>query len=396
MGAWAPGACAIVGIGATEFSSNSGRGVLTLAAEASRAALDDAGLMPADIDGIVRCDMDDVSAPALAHVLGVGDIDYWGENGPGGSGPAAMIGQAVAAITAGLATTVLVYRSLNGRSGRRYGLGAGETVAAGGNSTFEEFFAPYGMQTPGQFFAMVARRYAHDHGIDDERLSRGLGGFAVGCRTHANANPAAVFAGRPMTMESYLSSRMLADPLRLFDFCLETDGGSAVVVTTAERARDLRTTPALIAGVAQATGGHVQPGMMYPALMRPNITAWPSRECASKLYARSGIGPDDVDVAQIYDCFTITALLQLEDYGLADHGEAVDRCAAGEFGPGGRLPVNTAGGNLSEGYIHGLNHVLEGVRQIRGTSASQREGARVSLVTSAPPPGASALMLVAS
>lgn len=398
VGRWRPGACSIVGIGATEFSGNSGRGVLALAAEAAAEAIVDAGLKPTDIDGIIRCDMDDISEAAVSHALGTGDIDYWGQTGPGGSGPAAMVGQAVAAINAGLATTVLVYRALNGRSGKRYGLGAGAGLAeeVGGAGTYEEFFAPYGMQTPGQFFAMVARRYAHDNGLNDDALTDGLAGVALACRAHANNNPAAVFHDRPMTPESYRESRMLADPLRLFDFCLESDGACAVVVTSSDRAANLRQKPVAVAGVAQATGEAVQPGLMYPVLMRPEIAAWPSRECARKLTRRSGIEADAVDVAQVYDCFTITALLQLEDYGLCEPGSAAQAAAAGDFGPGGRVPINTAGGNLSEGYIHGLNHVVEGVRQLRGTSTNQVSGARVCLVTSAPPPGASAMMLEAS
>jgi acetyl-CoA acetyltransferase len=188
---------------------------------------------------------------------------------------------------------------------------------------------------------------------------------------------------------------MISSPLRLYDYCLETDGAAAVVVTTTERARDGRQGAVPIHAVAQASVAGTQPGMMFPALMRESITSLSSRPVADRLWARAGMGPDDIDVAQLYDCFTITLLLQLEDYGFAKVGEGGALAAEGGIGMDGVIPSNTSGGHLSEGYIHGMNHVLEGVRQVRGTSTSQVPGAEVSLVTSAPPPASSALILVA-
>lgn len=389
---WRPDTTAIVGIGATDFSKASGRSTLTLATQATLAALADAGLDPRDVDGIVRCDMDTVRPVALADSLGVRNLTYWGDTGPGGSGPAAMVAQAVAAIEAGLATTVVVFRSINGRSGERYGKGYADDARAGGGSTFEEFFLPYGMQTPGQFFAAVAQRHMIEYGTPQEALGR----IAMACRAHANNNPAAQMHGRTMTMEDYLGSRMLSTPLRLFDFCLETDGACAVVVTSAERARDLAQPPVLIRSAAQASGSDAQPGLMFPALLRPTTTSWSSKPLAEMLFRRGDLTAADVDVAQIYDCFTITTLVQLEDYGFCETGGAGDFIQEGTLEVGGALPINTSGGHMSEGYIHGMNHVVEGVRQIRGTSTNQVPGARVSLVTSAPPPGGSALLLVAA
>ena len=387
---WVPDATAVVGIGATDFSRASGRSTLTLAAQATLAALEDAGLSPSDVDGIVRCDMDTVPAVALGDSLGVENLTYWGDVGPGGSAPAAMVGQAAAAIRAGLASTVVAFRSINGRSGERYGAGYAGDHRAGGGSTFEEFFLPYGMQTPGQFFGAVAQRHMIDHGTPSETLAR----IAMACRAHANNNPAAQMHDRTMTLEDYEASRMLSTPLRLFDYCLETDGACAVVVTSAERARDLRQKPAFIRSVAQSSGTDAQPGQMFPALLRETTTSWSSKPLADVLYRRAGLGADDVDVAQIYDCFTITALVQIEDYGFCKPGEAKDFIDDDTLRVGGALPMNTSGGHLSEGYIHGMNHVVEGVRQIRGTSTNQVDGAEVSLVTSAPPPGGSALILV--
>lgn len=389
---WQRDACAIVGIGETEYSKNSGVSVTALAAEATLAALADAGLDPADVDGIVRNDMDLVSCAALADAIGARDVTYFGEAGPGGSGPCAMVAQAVGAIASGQADTVVVFRSLNGRSGTRFGLSAEVQRTVGGQESFLEFFAPYGLLAPGQFFALLTREYMNRFGLTSEQL----GHVALAARRHANNNPRAQMHARKMTLDDYLNSRMLSSPLRLFDYCLETDGAAAVVVTAADRARDLRQRPALIRAAAMATGSRPQPGMMYPVLMRDDPLSMPSRYCAETLYRRAGLGPQDIDSAQLYDCFTITALLQLEDYGFCAAGEAGAFAAAGELEIGGALPFNTSGGHLSEGYIHGMNHVVEGVRQLRGDSCNQVEGASVSLVTSAPPPATSALILVAA
>jgi acetyl-CoA acetyltransferase len=390
---WRPGACAIAGIGTTDYSRDSGRTDLTLATQAVLAALDDAGLAAAAVDGIVRCDMDLVRHNDLAEALGIRQLTYWGECGPGGVAPCAMVGQAVGAILSGQASTVVVFRSLNGRSGRRYGAGrasAGQQLV-GGSVSYDEFYLPHGLMTPGQMFALMARRHMIEYGSTEEQL----GAIAIACRERALANPAAQMYGRPLTMDDYLAARMISSPLRLFDFCLETDGAAAIVVTSSEQARDCRNGAVLIHAVAQASLPGTQPGVMFPVLMRDSITALSSRAVADLLWARARLGPADVDVAQLYDCFTITLLLQLEDYGFAKRGEGGAFAADGGIGLDGQLPCNTSGGHLSEGYIHGMNHVVEGVRQIRGTSPGQVPGAEVSLVTSAPPPASSALILTA-
>jgi len=390
---WTPGACAIAGLGTTDFSRNSGRSDLSLATQAVLAALADAGLEASAVDGVVRCDMDLVRHTDLAEALGIRQLSYWGECGPGGVAPCAMVGQAVGAILSGQASTVVVFRSLNGRSGRRYGgaSAAQSQQLVGGNVSYDEFFLPHGLLTPGQMFALMARRHMIEYGSTPEQL----GSIAVACRERALANPAAQMYGRPLTMADYLDARMIASPLRLFDFCLETDGAAAVVVTSTERARDCRNGAVRIHAVAQASVPGTQPGMMFPALMRDSITSLSSRAVAELLWSRAGLGPADVDVAQLYDCFTITLLLQLEDYGFAKRGEGGAFAADGGIGLDGQLPCNTSGGHLSEGYIHGMNHIVEGVRQIRGTSTGQVRGAEVSLVTAAPPPASSALILTA-
>jgi acetyl-CoA acetyltransferase len=390
--------CAISGIGATRFSSNSGRSALALAVEASLAAITDAGLAPAAVDGIVRCDMDAVAHNDLAQALGLPDLTYWGSSGPGGAAPGGMIGQAVGAIRSGQATTVLAYRALNGRSGARFGQGAsrsgpgpggGRRRPVGGGGKYEEFFAPYGLVAPGHVFSLMARRHMIEFGTTEEQL----GHIAVTCRARANANPAAQMTDRPLTMEDYLAARMISSPLRLFDYCLETDGACAVIVTSRERAEDGPHPPALIRAVAQAAGPEPQVGFLNPVLMRPSLTTQTSKTLADTLYRRAGLGPGDVDVAQFYDCFTITVLLQLEDYGFCAKGEGGPFAASGAIDKGGALPINTSGGHLSEGYLHGLNHIVEGVRQIRGTSTSQVSGAEVCLVTSGVPVTTSGLIL---
>ena len=244
-----------------------------------------------------------------------------------------MIGQAVAAIVSGQATNVLVFRSLNGRSGARYGRSPASETAAGrahpGGDAVDDFFAPYGLLVPGQVYAMVAQRHMAEFGTTHEQL----GAIAVDLPASApSANPNAQMGGRPLTLDGYLEGRWLSRPLRLFDYCLETDGACAVVVSPAERAADSPHPTVLIRAVAQGSGPGVQGGTINPILMRETYTTWPSAHAARTLYQRAGVGPDDIDVAQIYDCFTITVLVQLEDYGFCAKGEGGPFAASGALG----------------------------------------------------------------
>jgi len=381
--------CAISGIGTTDFTRHSGRSVLTLATQASLAAIADAGLTPQDIDGIVRCDMDAVRSNDLVDALGMTRLDYYGDAGPGGVAPTAMVAQAVAAVVSGMATAVLCYRSLNGRSGRRFGLSPVTSASVGGAGTYDEYFLPYGLLTPGQIFALMAQRHMHQYGTNE----KDLGAIAIACRNRANENPHAQMHDKPLTMDDYLAARMISRPLRLYDFCLETDGAAAVIVTSAERARNVPNPPALIRAVAAGTVANPQPGIQFPVVLREDMTTLPAKPTAETLYRRAGLGPDDIDVAQLYDCFSITVLLQLEDWGFCAKGEGGAFASSGAIEAGGSLPINTGGGHMSEGYIHGMNHIVEGVRQIRGTSTSQVPGAETCLVTNTPLPPGSALIL---
>jgi acetyl-CoA acetyltransferase len=390
--AWAGrDATAIIGTGNTDYSRASGRSVLTLATQASLAAIADAGLEPGDIDGIVRCDFDVVTHNDLANSLGITDLTFWGSNGPGGSAPSAMVGQAVGALMSGQARNVLVYRSMNGRSGFRLGKGRLQAASGpiGGNGTYEEFFVPYGLVSPGQMWAMLARRHMHEYGTTEDQL----GAIAIACRDRANANPNAQMSDRPLTMDGHHASPVISSPLRLVDYCLETDGACAVVITTADRAADRPKNPVYISAVTQAVIPDMQGGLASPVLMRPDPMLLPSTQVAAKLYERSGMGPEDIDVAQFYDCFTITVLVQFEDYGFCKPGEGGPFAESGAIEPGGSLPINTSGGNLSDGYIHGMSHIVEGARQLRGESTSQVAGAETCLVTSGLPITTSGLIL---
>ncbi|MGV0835921.1 thiolase C-terminal domain-containing protein [Mycolicibacterium thermoresistibile] len=385
--------CAIVGIGQTAFTRKSGVSELALAVEAARRALTDAGLTVGDIDGLVRNDFDTVTHNDLATALGISDVTYWGINGAGGAVAPGQIAQAVAAIESGQATTVLVYRALNGRSGAdRYGQtrrAVDGPATVGGNGSYDEYFLPYGLAAAGQLYAMVAQRHMIEYGT----TSAQLGSIATTVRKRANANPRAQMHQRTMTLEDHQNSRPISEPLRLFDYCLETDGACAVIVTSTERARDGRREPVLIRAVAMATGPEPKGGVVFPSLFRESYTTFPAKQAAETLYRRAGLGPDDIDVAQLYDCFTITALVQLEDYGFCAKGEGGPFAESGAIDLGGTIPINTSGGHLSEGYIHGMNHVLEGVRQLRGESTGQVPDAATCLVTGGSPAPTSALIL---
>jgi acetyl-CoA acetyltransferase len=381
---------AVVGIGQTAFERDSGRSVLSLATEASLAALADAGLTVDDVDGIVRCDSDTVRPFTLGAALGVNNLAFWADTGPGGVAPCMMMGIAMGAVLSGQAKTVLAFRSLNGRSEARLGA-AVRTVGkeiVGGFGTYDEYFQPYGLLTAGQTFALMARRHMLEYGTTPEHL----GAVAMACREHASLTPHAQMGSRPMTMDDYLTSRMISTPLRLFDFCLESDGACAVVITSAERARDLAKPPVLIRAVAGGAPPDRRPGEMFPVVTRKDMTDLGGRRAAETLWKRAGVGPSEMDTAQLYDCFTISVILQLEAYGFCAKGEGGPFAASGAIRRGGALPINTGGGHLSEGYVHGMNHIVQAVRQLRGEADMQVEGAELCLVTGGPLPVGSSVV----
>ena len=382
------GKAAVAGIGATEFSKDSGRSELALAAEAVLAALDDAGLTPADVDGTSTFTMDTNSENMLARTLGIPELKFFSRIPHGGGGACAPVQQAAMAVATGIADVVVAYRAFNERSGVRFGQGPppGKTAATTENE-YRSWVNPYGLLTPAQQTAMFARRYMHAYGATSEDYGR----VAVVSRAHAAANPRAWFHGKPITLDEHQQSRWIAEPLHLLDCCQETDGGQAMVIVSAERARDLPHTPALITAAAQGIGPDQYSMTSY---YRPDLTRIPEVElCARQLWEQSGLGPDDMDAAILYDHFTPYVLHQLEEYGFCGRGEAKDFVADGHLELGGSLPTNTHGGQLGEGYLHGTNGIAEGVRLLRGTSTSQPGDVANVLVTAGVGVPTSALVL---
>jgi acetyl-CoA acetyltransferase len=362
------GRAAVVGIGATEFSKNSGRSELRLAAEAVRAALDDAGLSPADVDGMVTFTMDTNPEITVAQAAGIGELSFFSRVHYGGGAACATVQQAALAVAAGIAEVVVCYRAFNERSGRRFGSGvrhrepSAEGAALGWN-------LPFGLLTPASWVAMAAQRYLYAYGLTPEAF----GHVAVTGRRHAATNPAAYFYGRPITLEDHAASRWTVEPLRLLDCCQETDGGQAIVVTGLERARDLRRPPAVILAAAQGAGRAQE---QMTSFYRDDLTGLPEMGVvARQLWRTSGLAPRDIDVGIVYDHFTPFVLMQLEEFGFCNPGEGA------AFVASDILPLNTHGGQLGEAYLHGMNGIAEAVRQLRGTAVNQIPGAARALVT---------------
>jgi acetyl-CoA acetyltransferase len=361
---------AIAGIGCTEFSRDSGVGVFTLAARAVKAAVADAGLQLSDVDGLCTFGVNDSIAPnILAQAFGISSLSFYVDQFYGGSVSLTMIGQATLALSAGVADCVVCYRALNGRSGVRV---SGASGSAGRQPWDMQFKASAGYIAPSQEIAMAARAHMLKYGTTNEDLGR----IAILSRAHALDNERAMMR-KPMTMDDYLASRWIVEPFRKFDCCLETDGAVAVVLVRAERAKDLPHRPVVVQGAAW--GG----GVTLVNNGHADLTESPAKPIAERLYAAAGLGVPDIELAELYDCFTYNVLSQIEGYGFAEPGTVPGMLADGAFDRAtGSLPLNTHGGLLSEGYIHGLNHVYEAVQQIRGEAGHRQvERHDVALVT---------------
>jgi acetyl-CoA acetyltransferase len=371
---------AIVGIGQTAFAKRSGNTEQRAAVEAIQAALEDAGLTIRDVDGVARFDIENVNELALVYGMGIPHLRFFAGVPSGGGAVCGTLVLAAMAIATGQANVVVCYRARNRGKQSSHGakpLQGGRPWAkhAGELTDFYQYHVPFGLITPAQEMALIYRRHMHEFGTTTEHF----GMVAVAQRAHAARNPRAVMR-QPITLADHRDSRWIAEPLRLLDCCLETDGACAVVVTSAERARDCRQRPAHLLAGAQAEGPiHIQ--------MADYLAHWQEKTAgayvAEQLYAMADVGPADVDAAMFFDHFGPAVILSLEDYGFCSRGEGGAFVAAGQHAwPHGSLPVNTHGGSLSEAYIHGYNHILEGVRQIRGTSSCQVEDAELVLVTS--------------
>lgn len=369
-------AAAIVGVGRTELSKDSRRSILSLATEATEMAITDAGLsLDEDLDGLATFGLNDTVPPqAVATALGLQRLRWFLYQHGGGDACCSIVGTAALAVVEGLASTVVVYRAMNGRSEVRLG----ETGKRGTNEArFEaQYTYPFGWMSYAQYIAMAARRHMVKYGTTSEDFAH----VAVTCRQHAVSNPRAM-KREPISIEDHQASRMIVDPFRLLDICQESDGACALVVTSAERARDLRQRPVFIS--ACATGGGRRPGYFYDGFFTwEDLADLYGQYIAPDLYRGAGLHPDDIDVASIYDCFTFSVISQLEGFGFCKPGEGGAFVHDGRIGIEGELPVNPHGGLLSEGYLHGMNGVVEMVDQLQGRAAGRQvEGAEVALAT---------------
>ncbi|MGO9380502.1 MAG: lipid-transfer protein [Mycobacterium sp.] len=373
------GKAAIVGIGATDFSKDSGRSELRLAAEAVLDALDDAGLSPGDVDGLTTFTMDTNTEIAVARAAGIGELKFFSKIHYGGGAACATVQQAAMAVATGVADVVVAYRAFNERSGMRFGQVqtrlVGDAGAQADSTTADNAFSyPHGLSTPAAQVAMIAQRYMHLSGA----TSRDFGVISVADRKHAAKNPKAYFYEKPITIEDHQNSRWIAEPLRLLDCCQETDGAVAIVVTSPERARDLKHRPAIIEAASQGSSPDQYTMVSY---YRPELGLPEMGVVGQQLWQQSGLSPADIQTAVLYDHFTPFTLIQLEELGFCGRGEAKDFIADGAIEVGGRLPINTHGGQVGEAYIHGMNGIAEGVRQLRGTSVNPVPDVEHVLVT---------------
>lgn len=359
---------AIAGIGHTEFSKASGRSELTLAAESAKAALDDAGIHPSEVDGMITFTLDGSDEIHLARCLGVKDLAYTTRIPGGGAAAVATLYQAMALVNAGLCECVLIWRAMNERSQYRFGQPHTlESAFQPGNGTGSLLWCmPFGAQTPATWESLAAQRYMQEFGVTNEDFGR----VSVVQRKHAAKNPHAWFYNKPITLAEHQASKWIVEPvLRLLDCCQESDGGVAIVVTSLDRAKDGRQKPAKITGACQSIPYNVEVISNY---YHADLSRMPEAEgTAQRLYAQTGLKPADMQAAMIYDAFTPQVLKQLEAFGFCKRGEAKDFVKDGHIEHGGSLPVNTNGGLIGEAYIHGMNNIVEAVRQVRGTSPNQ-------------------------
>ncbi len=376
---------AIAGVGATPYYKR-GESVpqlpMELAAKALLAACADAGLGVHDVDGFALYSMG-FDTSLFAQWLGI-DVRFTGLLSGGGGGAAGSVGLAAAAIVSGQADCVASIMTLQ-QAASRFGASFAPRGKPGATysappSPEGSFIQPSGLMGPGQMFAVLAQRHMYQYGTTREHFAE----VAISTRNNAITRETALMR-KPMTVDDYFDARMIADPLCLFDFCLECDGAVAVITVGAERAKDLRQPPIYIAGSANGGAGRWGQAITWFGMPDEYFASSGHRTVAADVYRMAGVGPTDIDVALLYDHFSPMVIMQLEDYGFCPVGEGGRFVGDGNIRYGtGTIPVNTHGGNLSEAYIIGMTHVKEAVEQLRGTAVNQVEGAQVALVTGGP------------
>jgi len=376
---------AVAGVGESTFYVR-GRGSeseFQLACTAIRNAADDAGLALEEVDGFVSYSDDRNDPLRLAAALGIRALDFSAQTwGGGGNGVASAVMLADAALCAGYAKHVVVFRAIAQGQFRRFGAYTRLDRVAGNAA----YTLPYGLLTAAHICALQTMRFMHEYGIDQEALAE----IALAAYAHAQHNPRALRRGKPLTREDYHASRWIAEPFHLYDCCPENDGACAVLMTTAERARDLRKPPVSLLAASQG----IERGGSRGAFNEVGFPTAHYRRVGQTLWERAGVAPADVDVAQFYENFTGPVLMAIAEMGFCKPDEVGEFVAGGRIqGPGGALPINTSGGNLGEAYIHGMENINEAVRQVRGESTCQVQGAALSLSVSGPgfAPGSAAL-----
>lgn len=363
----------VTGIGETAYLRGATKSAFEMQIEASLKAIADAGLSPKDIDGVIPIGIVSGTADDFIENFGLPDLRFSAVVPHGGASPAMALQTAAMAVASGVCNHVLITfgRNVTG-------------VAAGGNKAgarihnmpqfhyVTEFEHPMGASAPAQLYAPMARRHMELYGTTVEHF----GEVAVACREHALLNGNAVMK-KPITLEDHRESRMIADPFRLLDCSLESDGGAAVVISSAERARDLRHRRVFISGVA---AGH--PDSPDSITQRADMTSLGLAKAAPRAFQMAGVTPADIDVAEIYDCFTYAVIRQFEDMGFCAKGEGGPFVSGGRLRLGGALPTNTHGGLLSQAHVWGLNHIVELARQLRGDAGrAQVADAELGVVT---------------
>lgn len=370
------GQMAIVGIGETDYVRGADATVPDLVLDAAMDAITDAGLTPADVNGVIP-PPGFITTEELAGHLGIPDVRYSVTVHIGGASPTAALQSAAMAISCGVADVVLVCFGWNGYSALRPRSGTPQTSRKLDPGpmleTVGNFYAPYGVMAPAQQYSFYLRRYVELYDVPEEAAAA----VALACRKHAQLNPKALMRGRDLTREDYFAAPYIAEPMRKFDCCLETDCAAAVVLCSVDRARDLAHHPVVYLGGAE--------GHPFPAdeiTNRPDLLRIGLHDAAPRAFSMAGVRPTDMDFLQVYDCFTYVVLLELEALGFAEAGGAADFVADGTIELGGAYPMNTHGGLLSQGHGWGLNHVVEATRQLRHEAGdAQVSDAEIGLVT---------------